>query len=65
MDREGGHETMEGELAAEAFENGGLMGDYSDEEVDEPLVVRGERATEQGGRPQGLARRISSGSDMV
>lgn len=58
VDQDGGR--MEGELAAEAFENGGLMGDYSDEEVDEPLTTRSDPS-----RPIGLSRRISSGSDIV
>ena len=50
--------TGDGELAAEALEEGALLGDYSDEEEmeDEPLTVRGESL-----RPTGLLHRTSSG----
>jgi hypothetical protein len=64
MEGEGGE--MEGEMAAEAFEHGGLLDEYEDEEVEEHLTGVGRGGGGGGGgRPGGVVRRVSSGSDVV
>jgi hypothetical protein len=60
MDREGG---MEGELAAEALEEGEFMGPYEDDEEDEPLTARpGSKPFRPNG---GVLRRVSSSGESV
>ena len=62
LDRQnGGHD---GELAAEAFEEGALLDSFSDEDVDEPLTLSGDFSPRHE-TSSGAIRRTSSPSVQV